>query len=393
MSPKIVKPRNVKSFPVENPKPEYYFENGLRKVKPYYQTYFAHTKQRWIKRTVPDVFASEMPRRCTKDMIIGAMGRGEVLVNDKVVTSEYSLKGGERLRSINCHRHEPPVPDTPIRILEQTKDYLAIDKPHGITVHPNELNFFNTALEILRHDHDIPTNLHAINRLDAVTSGVVILANVADQSIRERFQPPNSDSDAESDGLVQKEYVCRVVGEFPQDSTIVREPILQIAGKVCVDPSGKPAETRFERQWYDPASNTSLVSYYVLITISDFEGFLVTGRQHQIRLHTAHLNHPIANDLLYNSEYRIARDNEDSSLTTSGETRFYPTNIPPESQPYMPYYPSSDTPCHKCKEEMENANMPNPKYMKIWLRAIRYQGPNWKFEVDMPDWANPEVVE
>ncbi|KAG0022754.1 RNA pseudouridylate synthase domain containing protein 2 [Entomortierella chlamydospora] len=388
MSPKVATPRRGRAPPIEMPRPEYYFEDGLRKVKPYNQTYLAHVKQRWVNRTVPKVFASEMPRRCTETMIVGirgsidAMKRGDVLVNDMVVSPEYILKGGESLRSINCHRHEPPVPDTPIRILEQTKDYIVFDKPHGITVHPNELNFFNTALEILRRDHDIPSYMHAINRLDAVTSGVVIFANVADPTVRERFQPPNADSDSGPDALVHKEYVCRVVGEFPDGPVIVKEPILQSAGKVSVDPSGKPAETRFERKWYDSKSNSSLVSC-----------FLATGRQHQIRLHVAHLNHPIVNDILYNPDYRTERDLRNSTLTANGETRFYPTEIPPESQPYMPYYISSETPCHKCKEELESVNVPNPKSMKIWLRAIRYQGPDWKFEVDMPDWADPNVLD
>lgn len=59
----------------------------------------------------------------------------------------------------------------------------------------------------------------------------------------------------------------------------------------------------------------------------------------------------------------------------------------------MPYYISPETPCHKCKEEQDKANIPDPKAMKIWLRAIRYQGPDWKFEVDMPDWADPAVLQ
>ncbi|KAI8601627.1 pseudouridine synthase [Dissophora ornata] len=382
MSPKVLRARKGRAEPIETPVPEYFFEGGLRKVKPYRQTYLAHVKQRWVNRTVPDVFASEMPRRCTKNMIIEAMKRGDVLVNDTIVSPEYVLKGGESLRSINCHRHEPPVPDTLIRVLDQTADYVVFDKPHGITVHPNELNFFNTALEILRRDHKIPSYMHAINRLDAVTSGVVIFANVADPVVRERFQPPNVDPDAGSDALVQKEYVCRVVGEFPKDPIVVTEPILQIAGKVVIDPAGKPSETRFERKWYDASSNTSLVSC-----------FLATGRQHQIRLHVAHLHHPIVNDRLYNPDYMADWTLKNPAVTANGETRFYPTEIPPESQPYMPYYITPETPCHKCIEEQEGANVPNPKYMKIWLRAIRYQGPDWKFEVDMPDWAVPTVLE
>jgi len=44
MSPKVFKPRKAKAPPMETPQPEYYFEDGLRKVKPYYQTYLAHGK-------------------------------------------------------------------------------------------------------------------------------------------------------------------------------------------------------------------------------------------------------------------------------------------------------------------------------------------------------------
>ncbi|KAF9537438.1 hypothetical protein EC957_008280 [Mortierella hygrophila] len=380
--PKVAKPRKGKTTVIETPRPEFIFEGGLRKVLPYKQTYLAQVKQRWVNRTVPEIFASEMPRRCTQSMIVEAMKRGDVLVNDSIVSPDYILKGGESLRSNNCHRHEPPVPDTPIKVIEQGKDYVVFDKPHGITVHPNELSFFNTALEILRRDHDIPTYMHAINRLDAVTSGVVIFANVSDTATRERFQPPSATdtNDTELNSQVQKEYVCRVVGEFPVDPVVVAEPILPQGGKVTIDPAGKPSETRFERIWFDTASNTSLVRCH-----------LKTGRQHQIRLHVAHLQHPIANDKLYNPDYSTDWAQRNPNATASGETRFYPVDIPPERQPYMPYYVTPETPCHKCKEEQEAPNIPNPDNMKIWLRAIRYQGPDWKFEVDMPDWADPNV--
>ncbi|CAO3566571.1 unnamed protein product [Mortierella alpina] len=309
------------------------------------------------------------------------MKRGDVLVNEAIVSPAYILRGGESLRSMNCHRHEPPVPDTPIRVIEQTKDYVAFDKPHGITVHPNELNFYNTALEILRRDHDIPSYMHAINRLDAVTSGIVIFANVADSAVRRRFQPSSICPAQEPASLVQKEYVCRVVGEFPEGPFVVSEPVLQSAGKVSVDPAGKLSETRFERIWYDRASHSSLVRC-----------FLATGRQHQIRLHVAHLQHPIVNDKLYNPDYCTAITASLTSITSSGETRFYPKDIPQEHQPYMPYYISPGTPCHKCNEEREGLNTPKPEEMKIWLRAIRYQGPDWEFKVDMPEWADPAVV-
>jgi len=61
MSPKVFKPRKAKAPPIETPQPECYFEDGLRKVKLYYQTYLAHAKD--AGSTVPDIFASETPTR------------------------------------------------------------------------------------------------------------------------------------------------------------------------------------------------------------------------------------------------------------------------------------------------------------------------------------------
>lgn len=68
--PKVVKPRKGKLVVIETPRPELKFEAGLCKVLPYKQTYLAQVKQRWVNRTVPEVFASEMPRRCTQSMIV-----------------------------------------------------------------------------------------------------------------------------------------------------------------------------------------------------------------------------------------------------------------------------------------------------------------------------------
>ncbi|KAF9968952.1 RNA pseudouridylate synthase domain containing protein 2 [Actinomortierella ambigua] len=375
------RPRKSLSAPIPEVIPEYFFQHGLRHIRPYRQTHLANAKGRWIGKTIPSVFAAEMPRRCSESMIVEAMKRGDILVNDNIVSPDYVLKGGERIRSNNCHRHEPAVPDTEIKIIQQTDDYLVFDKPHGITVHPNELCQFNSALGILRRQHNIPSSFHAVNRLDGVTSGIVILANTADPAIRARFQgkddePPCKGATATTpSGDTPSEF-----GEFPATPVICRERIYQSAGKMSVDPRGKPSETRFERVWYDAASNSSLLRCY-----------LSTGRQHQIRLHTAYLNHPIVNDLLYNPDLVSSESSQDND--TSSSTRFYPPNIPPEQQPYMPFYPDKSTPCFKCAEEQDpGRTIPDTSKMKIWLRAMRYTGPDWAFEADMPDWADPSVV-
>ncbi|XP_017719546.1 PREDICTED: RNA pseudouridylate synthase domain-containing protein 2 isoform X4 [Rhinopithecus bieti] len=90
---------------------------------------------------------------------------------------------------------------------------------------------------------------------------------------------------------LEKEYVCRVEGEFPTEEVTCKEPILVVSYKVgvCrVDTRGKPCETVFQRLSYNGQS--SVVRCRPL-----------TGRTHQIRVHLQFLGHPILNDPIYNS--------------------------------------------------------------------------------------------
>jgi hypothetical protein len=90
---------------------------------------------------------------------------------------------------------------------------------------------------------------------------------------------------------LEKEYVCRVEGEFPATEMTCKEPILVVSYKVgvCrVDPRGKPCETVFQRLSYN--GHSSVVRCQPL-----------TGRTHQIRVHLQFLGHPILNDPIYNS--------------------------------------------------------------------------------------------
>lgn len=88
---------------------------------------------------------------------------------------------------------------------------------------------------------------------------------------------------------LEKEYVCRVEGEFPEGELICEEPILVIACKIglCrVDPTGKECRTVFQRLSFN--GKTSVVRCLPL-----------TGRTHQIRVHLQYLGFPILNDPIY----------------------------------------------------------------------------------------------
>jgi tRNA pseudouridine synthase 9 len=74
------------------------------------------------------------------------------------------------------HRHEPPVTSNAIKIIKDTNDWIAIDKPSGIPVHPSGRFQHNTITEILRWEHNNGKPLYPVHRLDRVTSGVLIIA-------------------------------------------------------------------------------------------------------------------------------------------------------------------------------------------------------------------------
>ncbi|KAK4685511.1 brefeldin A-inhibited guanine nucleotide-exchange protein, partial [Tremellales sp. Uapishka_1] len=151
-------------------------------------------------------------------------------------------------------------------------------------VHATGRYFRHTVLEILKSDHGI--HAYAVNRLDRLTSGLMIMAltSAASRDLAEEF----------ASGGVKKEYVARVRGKFPEEEIEVDQPLLTVdrqMGLVIVTPEGKEARTIFKRMSYDEKRNQSVVHCRPM-----------TGRTHQLRVHLQYLGYPIANDPLYSGE-------------------------------------------------------------------------------------------
>lgn len=262
---------------------EYYYENGLRKVYPYYFDFTSYVKERWFGREILEVFASEFhsePREYYKQ----AIENGSITVNGKVVSCDYKLKGNSMIVN-KMHRHENPVIDAPIEIIADTQDFLVINKPSSIPCHPCGRYRYNSISFILAKDYGY-TGLRSLYRLDRLTSGVLIFAKNHKTATKftKEIQKKN----------VQKEYVCRVDGRFPDGEVVCDQPIDVISHKLGVrkitcSSSGKDAKTTFQRLSYN--DRTSVVKCIPH-----------TGRTHQIRVHLQYLGYPIINDPFYNSE-------------------------------------------------------------------------------------------
>ncbi|XP_010165716.1 RNA pseudouridylate synthase domain-containing protein 2, partial [Antrostomus carolinensis] len=245
-----------------------------------YFEFRTYCKGRWVGRSLLHVFSTEF-RAQPLAYYRAAARAGRLRLNEEPVRDlDIVLKNNDFLRN-TVHRHEPPVTAQPIQILVEDDEVVVVDKPSSLPVHPCGRFRHNTVIFILGKEHDLK-ELHTVHRLDRMTSGVLMFAKTAavskriDEQVRER--------------QLEKEYVCRVVGEFPEHQVVCEEPILVVSYKVgvCrVDPKGKFCQTIFQRLSYN--GSTSVVKCLPR-----------TGRTHQIRVHLQYLGHPIVNDPIYN---------------------------------------------------------------------------------------------
>ncbi|CAH1388426.1 unnamed protein product [Nezara viridula] len=189
------------------------------------------------------------------------------------------------IRPVLTYGHETPVLAKPLRIIHLDDDLVVLDKPCSLPVHPCGRYRHNTVVFILAKEYQLK-NLRTIHRLDRLTSGLLLFGRTPKKARQMEHQIRNR--------LVQKEYVCRVDGEFPSEVVECSEPIEVVSYKigVCkVSSKGKECTTTFTKIGYNPVTKTSVVLCQPH-----------SGRMHQIRVHLQYLGYPVVNDPLYNHE-------------------------------------------------------------------------------------------
>ena len=204
-----------------------------------------------------------------------------LIVSGRPVHADYRPRRGEKI-SVDLALAEEDtalVPEEgPLDILFEDSWFLAVNKPAGILTHPSPVKYKGTLLNYAAGYLKAP--VHAVNRLDRDTSGIVLLAKSA-HAMR---------LGAEAMKAGKKIYTGLVYGSFSPETGRIDLPIDRVkearSQKREVSPAGQPAATGYE-------------------TLASFDGYsrlrflLETGRTHQIRVHCAHLGHPILGDRLY----------------------------------------------------------------------------------------------
>lgn len=227
-----------------------------------------------------------------KSLIYRIVRKGEVRVNKGRIKPEYKLQAGDVVRVPPvrvAEKNELPVSKNlnKVAALEQHILFeddclIVLNKPSGIAVHGGSgLNF--GVIEALRALRPQARFLELVHRLDRDTSGILLIAKKrsALRSLHEQLRVKT----------VQKDYLALVRGQWQSHVKVVQAPLLKnelSSGEriVRVSEQGKPSETRFSIE--ERYANATLV-----------KASPVTGRTHQIRVHTQYAGHPIALDDKY----------------------------------------------------------------------------------------------
>jgi 23S rRNA pseudouridine1911/1915/1917 synthase len=248
-----------------------------------------------VKQRVPDEAAGErldrflasLPEVGSRGVAERLLEMGTVLVDGRPLDKSRRLSGGEELE------FEPPEPEVTtlepeqmdLRIAYEDEHLVVVDKPAGLVVHPGSGHATGTLVQGLL-DHDVAGGDAArpgiVHRLDRDTSGLMVVAR--SEEAHARLQKLIRSR------ALERHYTALVVGRPRSRAGRIEAPI----GRDRRDPLRHSLDTDKPREAVTHFEVSELLPRHTLLDVR-----LETGRTHQIRVHLAAVDLPVAGDAVY----------------------------------------------------------------------------------------------
>ena len=240
-----------------------------------------------------DVYISSVDTQLSRTMIQKLIQEKNIKVNGKIVKASYKVISGDEIEI------EIPEPkeinlkpqNIPLDVIYEDNDIIVINKPKGMVVHPANGNPDGTVVNaVMALCKDSLSGIGGevrpgiVHRLDKNTSGIMIIAKNDKAHINLSEQLKNHE--------VKKTYIALVRGIINENEATIDMPISRSKNdrkKMSVNRDGKNAITHFKvlGRYKDK---------YTLLKVN-----IETGRTHQIRVHLAHIGHPVIGDDVYSN--------------------------------------------------------------------------------------------
>jgi 23S rRNA pseudouridine1911/1915/1917 synthase len=235
------------------------------------------------------------------------IAEGAVAVEGKTVTeTRHKVKPGDTL----CVTVPEPAAAEPqperiaLAIVHEDRDLIVIDKPAGLVVHPGAGNETGTLVNaLIAHCGDTLSGIGGVrrpgivHRLDKDTSGLLVVAknDKAHHGLSEQFAAHGRD------GRLERSYLALVWGVPERRQGTISAPIDRSTANRQKMAVSRGANAREAVTHYEVLENLGTPPVASLLRCQ-----LETGRTHQIRVHMAHIGHPLLADSVYGSGFRTS---------------------------------------------------------------------------------------
>ena len=236
-----------------------------------------------------DVYLTHQIQNATRSKVRAAIDAGSVLVNGKKIKASHPIAPGEIIEVTLPHppRSDARPEDIPLEIVYEDKQLLIVNKRAGMVTHPAFSNYTGTLVNALLHHCNALSKVNSetrpgiVHRLDKDTTGLMVVAknDIAHHYLAKQF----------SRRTIEREYWAIVWGTFEKRKGTIEAALgrsKRDRKKVAVTAGGKHAVTDYEV--------LKEFEYLSLLRLK-----LRTGRTHQIRVHLAHIGHPVFGDPTY----------------------------------------------------------------------------------------------